>query len=79
MERKHFHSGTGNSSEWKMEEFEDNSEDEMFPNWIKLKMLRNIDDSTRANHGEKELKKLWNLHVIKHKQVNQFRFIDSRA
>lgn len=46
-------------------EFEIDSEDECVPVWLQQKTVQMIDDFTDVNDGEKELMKLWNLHVMK--------------
>ena len=45
------------------------SENETDPEWLRIKTCRMIDEFTDVNEGEKELMKLWNLHVLKHKLV----------
>lgn len=42
------------------------SEGENDPKWLQQKTIMMIDDFTDVNEGEKELMKLWNLHVMKH-------------
>ncbi|XP_014260989.1 polycomb protein suz12 isoform X2 [Cimex lectularius] len=42
------------------------SEDENDPRWLQKKTIMMIDDFTDVNEGEKELMKMWNLHVMKH-------------
>lgn len=45
------------------------SEDENDPKWLQKKTTMMIDDFTDVNDGEKELMKMWNLHVMKHGYV----------
>lgn len=45
------------------------SEDESDPKWLQKKTSMMIDDFTDVNDGEKELMKMWNLHVMKHGYV----------
>jgi polycomb protein SUZ12 len=42
------------------------SEGEHDPKWLQTKTMMMIDDFTDVNEGEKELMKMWNLHVMKH-------------
>ena len=39
------------------------TEDEMDPPWLIKKICRMIDEFSDVNEGEKELMKMWNLHV----------------
>ncbi|XP_068605489.1 polycomb protein suz12-B-like [Brachionichthys hirsutus] len=48
------------------QEMEVDSEDEGDPDWLKEKTAKQIEDFTDVNEGEKEIMKLWNLHVMKH-------------
>lgn len=50
-------------------EMEVDSEDENDPKWLQKKTTMMIDDFTDVNDGEKELMKMWNLHVMKHGYV----------
>lgn len=45
------------------------SEGENDPRWLQTKTMMMIDDFTDVNEGEKELMKMWNLHVMKHGYV----------
>lgn len=45
------------------------SEGENDPKWLQTKTMMMIDDFTDVNEGEKELMKMWNLHVMKHGYV----------
>lgn len=47
-------------------ELDIDSEGETDPNWLKYKTMQMIDEFTDVNEGEKELMKMWNLHVMKH-------------
>ncbi|XP_051986327.1 polycomb protein suz12-B-like isoform X2 [Xyrauchen texanus] len=47
------------------QEMEVDSEDERDPKWLKEKTLTQIEEFTDVNEGEKEVMKLWNLHVMK--------------
>ncbi|CAA9995643.1 unnamed protein product, partial [Nesidiocoris tenuis] len=47
-------------------EIDVDSEDEMDPRWLKQKVIMMIDEFTDVNEGEKEIMKMWNLHVMKH-------------
>ncbi|KAJ1529653.1 hypothetical protein ONE63_006416 [Megalurothrips usitatus] len=46
-------------------EMENDSEDENDPKWLQAKTIMMIDEFTDVNEGEKELMKMWNLHVMK--------------
>uniref|UniRef100_A0A3Q2DU70 SUZ12 polycomb repressive complex 2 subunit a n=1 Tax=Cyprinodon variegatus TaxID=28743 RepID=A0A3Q2DU70_CYPVA len=48
------------------QEMEEDSEDERDPDWLKEKTVKQIEEFTDVNEGEKEIMKLWNLHVMKH-------------
>lgn len=41
------------------------SEDESDPIWLRKKTATMIDEFTDVNDGEKEIMKMWNLHVMK--------------
>uniref|UniRef100_A0A4W6DU04 SUZ12 polycomb repressive complex 2 subunit a n=1 Tax=Lates calcarifer TaxID=8187 RepID=A0A4W6DU04_LATCA len=47
------------------QEMEVDSEDERDPDWLKEKTIKQIEDFTDVNEGEKEIMKLWNLHAMK--------------
>lgn len=42
------------------------SEGEHDPRWLQTKTMMMIDEFTDVNEGEKELMKMWNLHVMKY-------------
>uniref|UniRef100_A0A671R3Y4 Polycomb protein suz12-A n=1 Tax=Sinocyclocheilus anshuiensis TaxID=1608454 RepID=A0A671R3Y4_9TELE len=48
------------------QEMDVDSEDERDPAWLREKTVMQIDEFTDVNEGEKEVMKLWNLHVMKH-------------
>ncbi|XP_076026460.1 polycomb protein suz12-B isoform X2 [Genypterus blacodes] len=48
------------------QEMELDSEDERDPEWLREKTATQLDEFTDVNEGEKEVMKLWNLHVMKH-------------
>ncbi|KAM7009734.1 polycomb protein suz12-B isoform 2-T2 [Tautogolabrus adspersus] len=48
------------------QEMEMDSEDERDPEWLREKTATQLDEFTDVNEGEKEVMKLWNLHVMKH-------------
>ncbi|XP_001605309.1 polycomb protein suz12-B isoform X2 [Nasonia vitripennis] len=50
-------------------ELDADSEGENDPKWLQTKTMMMIDDFTDVNEGEKELMKMWNLHVMKHGYV----------
>uniref|UniRef100_A0A672Y8K8 SUZ12 polycomb repressive complex 2 subunit a n=1 Tax=Sphaeramia orbicularis TaxID=375764 RepID=A0A672Y8K8_9TELE len=47
------------------QEMEVDSEDERDPDWLKEKTVKQIEEFTDVNEGEKEIMKLWNLHIMK--------------
>lgn len=47
-------------------EMEADSEGEPDPEWLRAKTAHMIDEFTDVNEGEKELMKMWNLHVMRH-------------
>uniref|UniRef100_A0A672T043 Polycomb protein suz12-A n=1 Tax=Sinocyclocheilus grahami TaxID=75366 RepID=A0A672T043_SINGR len=48
------------------QEMDVDSEDERDPAWLREKTVMQIDEFTDVNEGEKEVMKMWNLHVMKH-------------
>ncbi|KAM9746245.1 LOW QUALITY PROTEIN: polycomb protein suz12-B-like [Menidia menidia] len=48
------------------QELQHDSEDERDPDWLQEKTAKQIEEFTDVNEGEKEIMKLWNLHVMKH-------------
>lgn len=50
-------------------EMDVDSEGENDPKWLRTKTMMMIDDFTDVNEGEKELMKMWNLHIMKHGYV----------
>lgn len=46
-------------------ELDYDSEGEKDPKWLQRKTKQMIDEFSDVNEGEKELMKLWNLHVMK--------------
>nr|XP_020483294.1 polycomb protein suz12-B-like [Labrus bergylta] len=52
------------------QEMELDSEDERDPEWLREKTATQLDEFTDVNEGEKEVMKLWNLHVMKHGSPN---------
>lgn len=61
--RVYFHSNT--CLPFKPDDLEFDSEDEIDPEWLRIKTQQMIDEFTDVNDGEKKLMKLWNLHVMK--------------
>uniref|UniRef100_A0A4W5Q7F6 SUZ12 polycomb repressive complex 2 subunit b n=1 Tax=Hucho hucho TaxID=62062 RepID=A0A4W5Q7F6_9TELE len=58
------------------QEMDVDSEDERDPEWLREKTATQLEEFTDVNEGEKEVMKLWNLHVMKHgfiadNQMNQ--------
>lgn len=51
------------------QEMDVDSEDEGDPAWLREKTVMQIDEFMDVNEGEKEVMKLWNLHVMKHGYV----------
>ncbi|KAL0993582.1 hypothetical protein UPYG_G00110060 [Umbra pygmaea] len=47
-------------------EVEHDSEDEKDPLWLRERTIMQIEEFTDVNEGEKEVMKLWNLHVMKY-------------
>lgn len=62
--RLYFHSDT--CLPLRPQEMEVDSEDEKDPEWLREKTITQIEEFTDVNEGEKEVMKLWNLHVMKH-------------
>lgn len=46
-----------------------NSDDEFVPEWLRLNTTRQIDDFVDVNDGEKEIMKMWNLHVMENRYI----------
>lgn len=61
--RLYFHSDS--CTPLRPQEMEVDSEDERDPDWLKEKTAKQIEEFTDVNEGEKEIMKLWNLHVMK--------------
>uniref|UniRef100_A0A672G9L5 Uncharacterized protein n=1 Tax=Salarias fasciatus TaxID=181472 RepID=A0A672G9L5_SALFA len=68
------------------QEMDLDSEDERDPEWLREKTATQLDEFTDVNEGEKEVMKLWNLHVMKHgfiadNQMNQaiMLFVENRG
>ncbi|CAL8328832.1 unnamed protein product [Lota lota] len=58
------------------QEMEEDSEDERDPEWLREKTATQLEEFTDVNEGEKEVMKLWNLHVMQNgfiadNQMNQ--------
>lgn len=53
-------------------ELDIDSENETDPLWLQQKTMMMIDEFTDVNEGEKELMKMWNLHVMKYNYVGDF-------
>ncbi|CAN8030163.1 unnamed protein product, partial [Ixodes persulcatus] len=51
------------------QEIDRDSESEDDPDWLRIKTQLMIDEFTDVNEGEKELMKMWNLHIMKHGYV----------
>ncbi|XP_014838053.1 PREDICTED: polycomb protein suz12-B-like [Poecilia mexicana] len=62
--RLYFHSDS--CLPMRAQEMEVDSEDERDPDWLREKTAKQIEEFTDVNEGEKEIMKLWNLHVMKH-------------
>ncbi|KAJ1129652.1 hypothetical protein NDU88_008018 [Pleurodeles waltl] len=62
--RLYFHSDT--CLPLRPQEMEVDSEDEKDPEWLREKTITQIEEFSDVNEGEKEVMKLWNLHVMKH-------------
>lgn len=67
-------------------ELDIDSEGESDPLWLQQKTMQMIDEFTDVNEGEKELMKMWNLHVMKYGYVGDCQipialdmFIDCRG
>lgn len=50
-------------------DFDEDSEGEMDPGWLQTHTQKLLDDFSDVNEGEKEMLKMWNLHVMKHNFV----------
>lgn len=50
-------------------DFDEDSEGEMDPGWLQNHTKKYIDEFSDVNEGEKEMLKMWNLHVMKHNFV----------
>lgn len=48
-------------------ELDEDSEGEHDSEWVRHKTQMMIDEFSDVNEGEKELMKMWNLHVMKYK------------
>lgn len=50
-------------------DFDNDSEGEMDPGWLRAHTKKLIEEFTDVNEGEQEMLKMWNLHVMKHNFV----------
>lgn len=50
-------------------EFDNDSESEVDPEWLKKTTVAMIDDFTDVNGGEKNIMTMWNLHVMKYNYI----------
>lgn len=73
--RMYFHSET--TLPIRTAEKEHDSEDETIPEWMRVKTIQLIDEFTDVNDGEKELMKLWNLHMMKNSYIADFQVIEA--
>uniref|UniRef100_A0A6Q2XW26 Uncharacterized protein n=1 Tax=Esox lucius TaxID=8010 RepID=A0A6Q2XW26_ESOLU len=62
--RLYFHSDSCTPK--RPQEVEHDSEDEKDPLWLRERTIMQIEEFTDVNEGEKEVMKLWNLHVMKY-------------
>ncbi|RDD43993.1 Polycomb protein suz12 [Trichoplax sp. H2] len=62
LDRSYYHSHSGQCMHER--ELDEDSEDELYPNWHRHKSESMIDEFTDVNQGEKELMKLWNGHIM---------------
>ncbi|XP_012940134.1 polycomb protein suz12 isoform X2 [Aplysia californica] len=51
------------------QELDNEGQEESHPGWLKEKTVMMIDEFTDVNEGEKELMKMWNLHVMKKEYI----------
>lgn len=58
-------------------ELNDDSEDENDPAWLQNKTINMIDDFTDVNDGEKEMMKMWNLHIMRHNFVGDVQIVNA--
>ncbi|XP_064602892.1 polycomb protein suz12-like isoform X2 [Liolophura sinensis] len=66
--RLYFHTSTCQPIKpWEIDYDSENEED---PEWLRQKTINMIDDFSDVNEGEKELMKLWNVHVMKHNYIS---------
>ncbi|XP_071128422.1 polycomb protein suz12-B-like [Mytilus edulis] len=69
--RLYFHLGTCQP----VKPSEIDMEDEITPQWLRQKTVNMIDEFTDVNEGEKELMKLWNLHVMKNNYISDCQIV----
>ncbi|KAI8483379.1 Polycomb protein suz12 [Branchiostoma belcheri] len=65
--RLYFHSGT--CLPLRPQEIDNDSEEENDPIWLKQRTQHMIDEFTDVNEGEKELMKMWNLHIMRNGHI----------
>lgn len=53
-------------------EIDVDSEEENYPVWLRQKTQNMIDEFTDVNEGEKEVMKMWNLHVMHHNYISDY-------
>lgn len=55
------------------EHMQNDSDDEIYPEWTQQLSRRMMEDFQDVNEGEKEMMIMWNHHVMKHKYENSRR------
>ncbi|CAK8686565.1 unnamed protein product [Clavelina lepadiformis] len=50
-------------------EFDNDSEEETDPDWLRNHIKKMLDEFTDVNDGEKPIMKLWNLYIMKHRCI----------
>eukprot|EP00794_Sanderia_malayensis_P008831 gene8831-9776_t len=69
-DRVYYHSDT--CVPMRPQEIDYDSEDHVTPNWVKAQAEFMIDEFTDVNEGEKDLMKIWNMHIINGCYISDF-------
>lgn len=72
IERLYYHTQTGQPIN--VDELENDSDNELDPDWLKEQTNLLIDDFDDVNEGEKDMMRLWNLHNIKFNYIPDCEF-----
>ncbi|XP_013401571.1 polycomb protein suz12 [Lingula anatina] len=70
--RLYYHTGT--CQPVRPQEIDEDSESENDPMWLREKTIQMLDEFTDVNEGEKEIMKMWNIHVMRNNYIADCQF-----